>query len=261
MFKNMTKNMNIFSVLAEYNEYDDFEDIMPYSEILNGGKWRSLKRSPVANLVEFRFGNWYDGKLTIYELNTMKEKIENKRKSLENYREKMRPRLSQLHDLIREQSNLCSEGAIEHMARIDNVLISATISSRVVDTTASLYGFFQQVDEVNMMKDIISFITPTETCAQRLQKHLNECTGDGTGNYKCTQNRVCYNCEFKDDGRCHHYYEIERAKEDLEGFEYYEEQCQEKINDLEYQYEKALAVKENRLKEYYESDLEDDYWS
>ena len=210
----MFKNMNIFSVLAEYNEYDDFEDIMPYSEILNGSKWRSLKRSPVANLIEFRFGDWYNGKLTIYELNTMKEKIEKKRKSLENYTEKMWPRLSQVRELIREQSNLCS--------------------SRVVDTTAPLYGFFQQVDEVNIMKDIISFITPTETCAQRLQKHLDACTGDGTGNYKCTRNHVCYNCEFKDDddGRCHHYYEIERAKEDLEGFEYYEEQCQEKINDL-----------------------------
>ena len=106
------------------------------------------------------------------------------------------------------------------------------------------------MDDVNIMKDVLSFITQTETCSQRLQKHLDVCTGDGTGNYKCTQNRVCNNCGFKDDGRCNHYYEIERTKEDLEGLEYYEEQ---KINDLEYEYERSLDVKENRLREYYES--------
>ncbi len=63
---------------------------------------------------------------------------------------------------------------------------------------------------------------------------------------------VCYNCKFKDDGRCHHYYEIKRAEE------YYEEQWKEK-NDLEYQYDRSLSVKEKRLREIYDSDLEYDY--
>ena len=31
---------NMFSVLYEYNEYDDFEDIMPYNEIMDGAEWK-----------------------------------------------------------------------------------------------------------------------------------------------------------------------------------------------------------------------------
>ena len=197
---------------VECNVYDDFDEIMPYIEILNGGKWRLLKRSPVAELINFRFSRdvcGYNGKLTIYELDEMKEQIEKKRKSLEEYRVKMMPRLSQCDELIRKQRNLCSEN-----------------------------------------------------CYQELQKHLDACTGDGTGNYKCTHNRVSYYCEYKDNGRCHHYYEIERLKEDYsENFQYYEERTIEKINELEYEYRYSLAVKENRLREFlYDSDLEDDYW-
>ena len=86
-------------------------------------------------------------------------------------------------------------------------------------------------------------------------------TGDGTGNYKCTRNRVSYLCEYKDNGRCHHYYEIERLKEDSENFEYSEQTCLEKINELEYEYECSLAVKENRLREFlYESDSDSNFW-
>ena len=207
---------NFFGVLAEeYNEYDDFDEIMPYSEIsTNGGNWRLLKCSPVAELIKFRFSKprgvcGYNGKLTIYELNEMKEQIEKMRKSLEEDRVKMLPRLSQCDELIRKQRNLCSEN-----------------------------------------------------CDQALQKHLDACTGDGTGNYKCTHNRVSYYCEYKDNGRCHHYYEIERLKEDYsENFEYYEQKCIERINELEYEYQYSLALKENRLREFlYDSDSDSNYW-
>ena len=203
---------NFFGVLAEDNEYDDFDEIMPYSEIsTNGGNWRLLKRSPVAELINFRFAKprgvcGYNGKLTIYELNEMKEQIEKMRKSLEEDRKKMMPRLSQCDELIRKQRSLCSEN-----------------------------------------------------CDQALQKHLDACTGDGTGNYRCTKNRVSYYCKCKDNGRCHHYYEIERLKEDSEeNFGYYEREFLEKINILEYEYRYSLAVKENRVRQFlYDSDLED----
>lgn len=204
---------NFFGVLAaeEYNEYD-FDEIMPYSEIsTNGGNWRLLKCSQVAEIIKYRFTRGvggYNGKLTIYELNEMKEQIEKMRKSLEEDRKKMLPRLSQCDELIRKQRSLCSEN-----------------------------------------------------CEQALQKHLDECTGDGTGNYRCTKNRVSYYCEYKDNGRCHHYHEIERLREDSEeNFGYYEQESIEKISELEYEYRYSLDVKENRLREFlYDSDLEDDY--
>jgi coenzyme F420-reducing hydrogenase gamma subunit len=125
---------NFFGVLTE--EYDDFDEIMPYSEIsTNGGNWRLLKCSPVAELINIRFSK----PRGVYELNEMKEQIENAIKSLEEDRVKMLPRLSQCDELIQKQRNLRSE----------------------------IYN-------------------------QALQKHLDACTGDGTGNYKCTQNRLSY---------------------------------------------------------------------
>lgn len=99
-----------------------------------------------------------------------------------------------------------------------------------------------------------------EECTQRLQKHLVECMGlDGTGKYKCTKDHVSYDCQFKENGRCGHYYEIERAYEDIDNFDYFEHEDKTRINDLEYRYERALAVKEDRLQEYLD-DLYDSDW-
>ena len=88
-----------------------------------------------------------------------------------------------------------------------------------------------------------------EACAQRLQKHLDECTGLD-GKYKCTKDYVSYDCQFKENGRCSHYYEIERAIEEIDNFDYFEHEDKMKIIDLEVYYDRALAVKENRLQEY-----------
>ncbi len=93
-----------------------------------------------------------------------------------------------------------------------------------------------------------------EKCKEKLQKHLDICIGK----YKCTSNFVAYDCQFKENGRCSHYYEIEHLLEDLDRYEYSEEEAKSKIADLEYQYERALAVKENRLQEYID-DLYDDW--
>jgi hypothetical protein len=84
-----------------------------------------------------------------------------------------------------------------------------------------------------------------ERCAEKLQKHLDVCDG-------CTKDFIRYECQFKENGRCSHYYEKERATEKLEELEYYEYQDKSLIIDLEIRYERALAVKEDRLDEYYE---------
>jgi hypothetical protein len=96
-----------------------------------------------------------------------------------------------------------------------------------------------------------------EKCKEKLQKHLDICTGFN-GKYKCTRDFVSYDCQFKENGRCSHYYEIEHLSEDLDRYEYYEEEAKSEIGELEYQYERALAVKENRLQEYLD-DLYDDW--
>lgn len=99
-----------------------------------------------------------------------------------------------------------------------------------------------------------------EECARKLQKHLDKCMGfDGTGKYKCTKDFVSYDCQFKENGRCGHYYEIERANEEMDNFDYFEHEDKNKIIDLEVTYERALAVKEDRLQEYLDDLYYDDY--
>ena len=85
-----------------------------------------------------------------------------------------------------------------------------------------------------------------ERCAEKLQKHLDVCDGE----HKCTKDFIRYECQFKENGRCSHYYEIERANEKLEELDYYEHEDESLIIDLEIRYERALAVKEDRLDEY-----------
>ena len=96
-----------------------------------------------------------------------------------------------------------------------------------------------------------------EKCEKELQAHLDTCTGLN-GKYKCTENYVSYDCQFKENGRCSHFYEIKRADEELEQYEYYEYDKKDRLQDLEIEYERALAVKENRLQEYLD-DLYDDW--
>jgi len=217
----------------EPTDYEDFEDVPPYNKLENG-KWRSLwlNRHPLYYIITNRFNGEYDGKLMWRELNIMKEQIEKKRKSLIDYQNRFASRREELIELIREQKKLCGQGIQAH------TVMNSSISASDTNITGPL-----AVHKV--MK---------ETCAQKLQKHLDECTGK----YKCTLNYVCYDCQFKENGRCGHYYDIERANEELENFEYYEDEDESLIMDLEIQYERALAVKENRLDEY-KYQLEYDY--
>ncbi len=103
----------------------------------------------------------------------------------------------------------------------------------------------------SLIKEQQKLCSEEQTYTQKLQKHLNECIGfDGTGKHKCTEYFICYDCKFRENGRCSHYYEIERANEELESEEYYHCEDKNKITFLEYEYIKALAVKEDRLEEF-----------
>jgi len=86
-------------------------------------------------------------------------------------------------------------------------------------------------------------------CAEELQKHLEKCTVTP----KCSVGIVAYECRYGDNGRCSHYYEIQQFNEELERDEYYEEEDKDRIQDLEIDYERALAVKEDRFQEYLDS--------
>jgi hypothetical protein len=96
----------------------------------------------------------------------------------------------------------------------------------------------------SLIKEQKTLCKEEKTCTQTLQKHLDKCT-DG-----CDKYFLCYPCEFKDNGRCSHYYEIKRAVEELEMEDYFDHEQQSEILRLGYIYERALAVKEDRLEEY-----------
>ena len=90
-----------------------------------------------------------------------------------------------------------------------------------------------------------------DECKRILNEHLKICLGfDGTGNYKCTDIHPSYYCQFKENGRCSHYYKIEDFMEKLE---WYAENIDILAGDyyqLKFRYNKELAKKENRLDEY-----------
>ena len=253
---------NRFKILEEETDptdYTEYEHLPPYN-LLEDGNFKTLSWTnphPLRSLISNRFSGWYDGKLMWRELNQMKEKIEKLKSSLSHYQREVWPHMSELEDLIREQKKLCNEDTSS--TKIDTILMSAVVASEKPLDSANtpLKDFFHEVDDAFMVfEDILSFVN-VETCAQRLKKHLDKCTGiDGKGKYKCTKDYVSYDCQFKENGRCSHYYEIERAREELEEFEYYIHEDENKIMDLEVEYDRALAVKENRLQEYLD-DIDD----
>jgi len=99
----------------------------------------------------------------------------------------------------------------------------------------------------------------SDKCTQKLDAHLKICSGiDGNGKYKCKKDHVSYDCQFRENGRCSHYYEIEHIEEQLEDYQYVIDEYYSSYLELENSFERALAVKENRLDEY-EQQIEDDY--
>ena len=52
---------------------------------------------PLAKLIKYRFGYWYDGKLTSYEINKMKEEMDNIKTKLAKYESQVGDKLDELY--------------------------------------------------------------------------------------------------------------------------------------------------------------------
>jgi len=193
----MFQRFNRFSALSDEDDiYGDFEDIIPYNKVIDG-KWTSLEYDshPIAKHIRYRFGDRYYGKLTIYELLSLKERMTNAEKELEAYRTDVREERRRLERSISQQSLLCRS---------------------------------------------------SPQCQEKLEEHLKVC--DST--YKCSKDFVAYECQFKKNGRCSHYYEIEHIEEDLGDVDYFLDDYKQKYQKLKNEYERQLAMKENRIDEY-----------
>lgn len=81
------------------------------------------------------------------------------------------------------------------------------------------------------------------TCVENLKKHIHKCQS----NYKCTEKFLSNDCMFNDsNGRCSHYFKLQHLVENLEHYECNINEDIIIIDDLEYYYNRALAIKENR---------------
>ncbi len=95
----------------------------------------------------------------------------------------------------------------------------------------------------------------SSTCKDNLQKHLEICSSKS----KCHGNFVADECKDGENGRCSHYYAIQSDQQELISYYFYIGEQKEQIKKLEENYERALAIKENRLKEYEDSLLYDSF--
>ena len=64
---------------------------------------------PAAKLIKQRFDDYYDGPVTIYELDAIKEKIERTRKSLNDYTNEVNEERNGYLNKIKEQKKLCGD--------------------------------------------------------------------------------------------------------------------------------------------------------
>lgn len=250
-------SINKYKVLEfpdEPTDYEDYEDILPY-KILDNGDWKSLwlTRHPLCSMLKNRISN--DEKLLWIELEHMKENIKVKKEALNKYLQSISNRYDELQETIAKNKKLCSGGGIqEHLENLEITLFCSLSESK----TGLLTPFFAEIDDsVIMMCYITSFIEPKETCAEKLQKHLKKCEGFN-GRYKCTEKFISLECQSKENGRCGHYYEIERAEEELQEFYYYENEENDEISEMTYTYNRAMAKKLNKLEEFYD-EVYDDY--
>ncbi len=173
----MFQRMNRFQALACDDMYHEYEDTLPYNMVIEG-EWKLLKPSLIAKIIKYRFSDRYTGKLTLGEINSLKEKVTEKKTAIDNYRKEHRDKMHELRESWRKQKLLCS------------------------------------VDPI---------------------------------------------CMKKTNGRCSHYYDIDQI-EDEEEDEYQNNiDCDKReLYTLEREYERALAIKKNRLGEY-EKEMEDDW--
>jgi hypothetical protein len=98
---------NRFQALACDYIYNEYEDTLPYNMVVEG-KWLLLEPSAVAKIIKYRFSDRYDGKLTLDEINSLKEKFTEKQTAIDKYRKEHCDRMRDLGESSRKQKLLCS---------------------------------------------------------------------------------------------------------------------------------------------------------
>ena len=92
-------------------------------------------------------------------------------------------------------------------------------------------------------------------CLKELYVHLKECDS----NPKCKKDCVAYECRFKENGRCLHYYNLERLNEKYENYQYVIDNYHDIFTDLQVKYERALVIKDDMYEEYKNRLYDDDF--
>jgi len=94
-------------------------------EIVMRGIIKRRDVHPTAKLIKFRFGSWYDGKVTKYELDRMKEQMEKAEKVLCDYKKEIYDERMDYKYKIGQQKELCGEECVkkldEHMKVCERV--------------------------------------------------------------------------------------------------------------------------------------------
>ena len=156
---------------------------------------------PVAKLIKYRFDCWYNGNLTCYEIEKLKEKMLKCEEEKDKY-----------YNGIYDNRNNCIDKIYENERECKN----------------------------------------NDKCKQDLEEHLKNCK------YGCSQKYVSYECQFKENGRCRHFNEIENTQEIIDFYDGNLEDLYDRFYEARYEYERELAKKENRLDEY-NREMEEDY--
>ena len=106
-----------------------------------------------------------------------------------------------------------------------------------------------------------------DDCKKKLKEHIELCKSKHICDRVCIQHKRCftcnedyvsYGCRFEENGRCSHYYAIKHYKESLEDYEEQEDEYTDFYLDYKIEYERALAIKEDRYDEY--KRIVDDYF-
>lgn len=97
--------------MASENEY---ENTAPYNKIVEG-KWFLLELSPIGKIIEHRFTQWYDGKLTWREINNIKENMDRCKIDIDKYKKETYDDRHKLIESIKEQKKLCNDECLNKL--------------------------------------------------------------------------------------------------------------------------------------------------
>jgi len=91
-------------------------------------------------------------------------------------------------------------------------------------------------------------------CEQDLNAHLENCQNG------CTKYHVAYDCRYTDNGRCKHWYSIERYDQALEHYDFYDDQYEDDELEVEFCLKRALGVQRCGSEEAYDREVKNSDW-